>query len=291
MRISVLSLLLCLAPMLPAGAAAEALELEPIRALLRDRATRPQAQAAIERLLADHPRSAAAHALLGAAKLQQDDVTGAVQAYEQAASLAPADSEIQRQLGDAYGRSAQKAGALSKLGWARKCKAAYEKAVSLDPRNLAARQSLLTFYQAAPGIVGGGMDKAYAQAAAIKELDPTRGRLAFANLYVAEKKFAAAFAEHEAVLRDEPDNYAALYQIGRLAALSGERLDAGLAALGRCLELDPPAGQPGRAPTQWRIGNLHEKRGDLAAARAAYEEALRTQPDFAEARASLQKLD
>lgn len=291
MRIHLLSLLLYFAPVLPAVTAAEPPELEPIRTLLRDRATWPQAQAAIERLLADHPRSPVAHALHGTVKLRQDDVTGAVQAYEQAASLAPADSEIQRQLGDAYGRSAQKAGALSKLGWARKCKAAYEKAVALDPRNLAARQSLLAFYQAAPGIVGGGMDKAYAQAAAIKELDPTRGRLAFANLYAAEKKFAAAFAEHEAALREDPDNYAALYQIGRLAALSGERIDAGLAALRRCLELSPPPGQPGRAPTHWRIGNLHEKRGDPSAARAAYEEALRAEPDFAEARASLQKLE
>src|ERR1019366_5112550 len=121
----------------------------------------------------------------------------------------------------------------------------------------------------APGIAGGGSDKAAAEAAVIKKLDAARGRQAFAALYVADKKYDLAFAEFDEALKLSPDDYAALYQLGRLAAVSGQFLDRGLASLRRCLELTPPPNTPGHAAAQWRIGNLLEKKSDPAGARAA----------------------
>jgi tetratricopeptide (TPR) repeat protein len=260
-----------------------------VRTLLRENKI-SAAEAAANELIRAAPQDAAAHALLASVLVAKDDADAAVEAAEKSVTLDPASSDLQRQLGDTYSFAAQKAGMLGKMSFAKKCRAAYEKAVELDPKNVAARNSLMGFYQMAPGVMGGGIDKAYEQAAAIKELDPTRGRLAYAALYAAEKKTDLAFSELDAVLNASPDDYSALYQIGKLAATSGQSLDRGLAALRHCLELPAPAGAPGHAAAQWRLGNLLEKQNNPAGARQAYEAALRIDPKFAQAADSLKKL-
>ncbi|HVU16221.1 MAG TPA: tetratricopeptide repeat protein [Candidatus Didemnitutus sp.] len=51
--------------------------------------------------------------------------------------------------------------------------------------------------------------------------------------------------------------------------------------LRRCLELKAPKGQPDFSPVQWRLGNILERQGDKAGARAAYEAAVKADPHFA----------
>lgn len=249
-----------------------------------------EAQQAFETLDHSAPDNPEVLYYLGRLALRRNEYEKAAAILEKAAALAPNSSRIQQQLGDAYGSWAQKASMFSQLGLARKCRAAYEKAVELEPKSVDARFSLMGFYQQAPGFVGGGMDKAHAQADEIKKLDVNRGRLAIAGLYVAEKKYPEAFAEFDEVLKEKPDDYGALFQTGRLAAVSGERLDQGLAALRRCLDQTPPENQPGWAAAHWRSGNILEKKGDKAGARVAYEAALKVDPKFPQAIESLKKL-
>jgi tetratricopeptide (TPR) repeat protein len=249
-----------------------------------------EAQKAFEALAAADAANPDIQFYLGRLALQRDDHEKAVAYLEKAIALAPTDARYHHRLGDAYGRSAQKAGMFSKMGLAGKCRTAYEKAVELDPKSIDARLALLGFYQQAPGIVGGGMDKALLQAQAIKQLDPARGRMAIAGVYVIEKKYAQAFAEFDEALKEKPGDYAALFQAGRLAAISGERLASGLEALRQCLAQTPPGNQPGHAAAHWRIGNILEKQNDRLGARAAYEAALKLDPKFPQAIESLKKL-
>jgi tetratricopeptide (TPR) repeat protein len=265
-------------------------QIENVRGLLREKKI-AAAESAATALVTANPAAAEAHALLGSVYSAKGDGEAAVTACERAVELAPQNSEYQRQLGDACGLAAQKAGMLSKMSWAKKCRIAYEKAVELDANNISARTSLLGFYQMAPGMMGGGMDKAYEQAAAIKKLDDTRGRLVYAVLYAGEKKFAEAFTEYEAVLQTAPDNYDALYQFGKLTALTGDRIDRGMEALTKCLTLPPPAGSPGPDAAHWRLGNLWEKKGDKKSARAAYQAALAINPTYPPAIDALKKLE
>jgi tetratricopeptide (TPR) repeat protein len=250
-----------------------------------------EAQKAFEALAVTAPDNADIQFYLGRLALQRDDHEKAVSYLEKAIALAPNDSRMHHRLGDAYGLSAQKAGLFSKMGLAGKCRAEYEKAVELDPRNIDARASLMSYYQQAPGIAGGGLDKALVQAQEIKKLDAARGRFAVATVYAADKKFDQAFVEFEEVLKSNPDDYPALFQTGRLAAISGQRLDRGLAVLRQCLTMTPPAGQPPLAAAHWRIGNILEKQGDKAGARAAYEASLKADPKFPQAIESLKKLN
>ena len=282
-------LILLLLTIAVAHAAVSPDEIEKVRGLLRDKKL-SEAESAANVLVVANPKEAEAHALLGSVRTAKGDADGAVEACEKAVKLAPASSEYQRQLGDAYGLAGQKAGVLSKMSWGKKSLAAYEKAVELDPTNLTARSSLAGVYQMAPSIMGGGIDKAYTQAVEIKKLDATRGRIAYAMLYMSEKKFAEAFTELEEVLKTAPDNYSGLYQFGRLSALADERTDRGMEALKKCLALPPTPGSPGHDAAHWRLGNLWEKKGDKQAARAAYQAALAINPNFQQAIDSLKKL-
>jgi tetratricopeptide (TPR) repeat protein len=116
------------------------------------------------------------------------------------------------------------------------------------------------------------------------------GHRAFAALYVSDRKFDRALAEFDAILQAAPDDYGTLYQIGRLAATTGQFNDRGLAGLQRCLKLTPGRGDPTHANAQWRIGQILEKRTDFPGARGAYEAALKLDPKFTPAADSLKKL-
>lgn len=226
---------------------------------------------------------------LGRLALWFDEGNEALRHLERAARLAPNDARVQNALGDAYGLMAQNAGLLSKLGWAKKCRAAYERAVRLAPANTAFRWSLLGYNLVAPRIAGGGYDRALAQAEEIRRLDSAEGRSAFATIYLADKKTAAAFAQFDAVLALSPDDVIALYHVGRCAALSGEQLERGKAALQRCLELSLPEGeaQPTRACVHYRLSNILEQQGDATGAKAELEAAMHEHPDFRPAKIQL----
>jgi tetratricopeptide (TPR) repeat protein len=251
-----------------------------------------EAQQAFEQLAAAAPKDPEINYYLGQLALRRDDTERAMKYLEVATTSAPAVARYHHAFGNASGRSAQKAGMLSKIGFAKKCLAAYERAVALEPGNMNFRQSLFEYYRQAPGLAGGGFDKAAAQAEAMKQLDGTQGRIAYATLYAGEKKYDLALAQFDEVLQTEPDNYAALYQVGRLAAVTGQFLDRGVTSLRRCLELPVPAtpNTPGHAAAQWRLGQLLEKKSDLAAARSAYEAAVKLDPAFNPAIDSLRKL-
>ena len=89
------------------------------------------------------------------------------------------------------------------------------------------------------------------------------------------------------VLRDQPGDTDALFQIGRLAAQSGQQLDRGLAAL-RELAAHPDRKTDARLHTF--IGNILEKFGDKPGAITAYEAALASDPGFTRALEALRKL-
>jgi tetratricopeptide (TPR) repeat protein len=230
----------------------------------------------------DQPDSVELNFYLGRLALWFDDEVDALAHLEKAARLLPDDARVQNALGDACGLAAQKAGLLAKLGWARKCLNAYRRAAELAPAVPAYRWSLLGFYCVAPRIAGGGRDEAEAQAREIAKLDPMGGRVARATLFLAANKPTEAFAQFDEVLRETPDDFTALYHVGRCAALSGLQLDRGLAALERCLRLLPPHGEgmPTLANVHHRLGEILARRGDRSGAEVHAAAARRVHPDF-----------
>lgn len=110
------------------------------------------------------------------------------------------------------------------------------------------------------------------------------------GLLTAAERYDEAMELTAAYLRRRPTDMAALYQLGRIGALSGKRLDRAEEALRTYLRHTPKAGAPSLAAAHWRLGMIQEKRGDGVRARQEYEAALRLDPKFAGARAALSKL-
>ena len=88
----------------------------------------------------------------------------------------------------------------------------------------------------------------------------------------------------------DPTDLLARYQIGKIGALTGRELDVAQASLEEYLRHDPPENGPSHAAAHWRLGMIHEHRGDFDLARAGYEESLRLDPDFEQASTALDKL-
>jgi len=79
--------------------------------------------------------------------------------------------------------------------------------------------------------------------------------------------------------------------LGRTASISGLNLDRGITALQKCLTLPaPPKYNVQPTAVQYRLGTLFAKKGDMTAARAAYEAALRLDPRNKPASDALAKL-
>jgi tetratricopeptide (TPR) repeat protein len=170
--------------------------LEPVNADL----TVGRADDAISRLslsLAANATDAEAHNLLCRVYYQEERWDDAIHECETAVRLMPQESEYHLWLGRAYGEKADKIHSIKAYGLAKKVRDEFERAVQLDGANVDALADLGEFYTAAPGIVGGGKQKAQYGAAQAHQL---KGRLAEKdkNLPLAESEFKAAVeASHQ----------------------------------------------------------------------------------------------
>lgn len=134
--------------------------------------------------------------------LDKGDLTSAVEAGESLVKESPT-SESWYWLGRAYGEKARRASIFTQLSWAKKCRLAFEKSVSLDPRSVDARMALLQYHVHAPRIVGGGLDKAQDDVGVLAKLDAARGH--WAEGLVATKRKDLARAERELLAAIEAD--------------------------------------------------------------------------------------
>ncbi len=175
-------------------------------------------RAIAEPRVAASPNDAQAAYLLASVKEELGDLQNALTLAEKAVSLEPNNARYHLRVATISIELGQKAGIFKGLGLARRFRAEAEKAISLDPKYLDAREALMEFYFEAPGIAGGDKKKAWATADEIGRIDSARGLLAQANLAAREKKpakqeeflkRAAASAPHDyRVLRELAGFYA-----------------------------------------------------------------------------------
>lgn len=132
--------------------------------------------------------------LIGRNRFKLGDYKRAGEAFEKALAADPANSTYALWLGRSLGRRAESANPLLAPSLASKARRWFERAVELDPHNLEALSDLLEYYLEAPGVLGGGLEKARAVAARIKEVDPAEGANAEARVAMKRKEFSTAEA-------------------------------------------------------------------------------------------------
>jgi tetratricopeptide (TPR) repeat protein len=119
---------------------------------------------------------------------------------EKAISLAPDEGLYHLWMGRIYGEKADRAGFLTAMGLAKKVHGEFERSVELSPNNWEARTDLAEYYLEAPAIVGGGKDKARAQAALLAPLNPAMAHWVTGRIAEKDKEFAAAEREYRAAI-------------------------------------------------------------------------------------------
>nr|WP_225444584.1 hypothetical protein [Pseudomarimonas arenosa] len=172
--------------------------------------------------------------------------------------------------------------------------------------------------------MGGGRDKAEAQAKAIAELDAAEGKVAAANLALQDDSDSTAESLYREALRANPASIRALfgfnaflqnrkrfddvrtlwvdaldhektlalgrYQLGRLAAITGDHIEQGLAYLDAFIAAGEEPEQLSLAAAQWRRGQLLDKLGRRDEAIAAFELAMNDRDVGEMAKADLKRV-
>jgi tetratricopeptide (TPR) repeat protein len=268
-----------------------------------------------------HPRNADGWVALARARLMAGKAEPAIAAAQKATQLAPGNAQAFFMLGNAYGMRIGQVGMLSKMSIAPKLRDAFERTVQLDPGQLEARGDLISYYLQAPSMLGGGIEKARAQAVEIGKRDAAQGLLARAGIarfehkadlalslyrnalaakphdrdtrlavimgYEQMERWADAFGLLHAWTVEDPSTGAAWYQTGRASALSGLHADEGIAALQRYLAMPHAADDVDNKHALYRMGQIQPRAGRTADARASWQQALKLDPDFTEAREAL----
>jgi cytochrome c-type biogenesis protein CcmH/NrfG len=152
----------------------------------------------LQQKISGSPNDADSYNLLCRAYFALGSWDPGVSACEKAVALAPNNSEYHLWLGRIYGEKADASSFFTAAGLAKKVRTEFETAVRLKPDDVGARTDLAEFYLEAPGIVGGGRDKAEAQAQTLSTMDAAKAHWVIARIAEKKKDMAAAEREYRA---------------------------------------------------------------------------------------------
>ena len=145
--------------------------------------------------LSSTPKDAESSNLLCRAYFELEDWDRAEPSCKKATSLDPDNGRFHLWLGRVYGEIADHANFMTAASLAGKVRGEFERAVLLNPSDVDARLDLAEFYVEAPGVIGGGEQRARDEARSIATVNPAREHWVYAR--IAEKKKEFATAEHE----------------------------------------------------------------------------------------------
>jgi Flp pilus assembly protein TadD len=137
-------------------------------------------------------KTSAVNVLLGKCYFMTGDYKKSAEYLEKAVGAEPKNSIYQGWLGRLYLRRAESSFPLTAMRWASKGRTALETAAQLDPSNYEAVGDLFDFYMDAPGVMGGGIEKAEKLAVTVAQRDPAEGEYDQFRIAEQRKQFDAA---------------------------------------------------------------------------------------------------
>lgn len=277
----------------------------------------------LQQRTANAPEDAESFNLLCRAYFMMDEWDRGIPACERARNLDPQSSLYHLWLGRIYGEKADRAGFFSAAGLAKKVRSSFERAVALDPKSWEARTDLAEFYLEAPGIVGGGKDKAREQARQLFALNPAMAHWVLARIAEKEKDAAVAEREYHAEIEsshssargwldlaiflrhanrlDEMeealrklescpvDRRESLMDGASLLLRTGRDPALGIRLLRRYLSAPVEEGPASKAHNL--LGELLEKQGERRVAAEEFRAALALQPNYSKAQENLKRVE
>jgi tetratricopeptide (TPR) repeat protein len=268
-----------------------------------------------------NPQNAEAIHHLCRAYFQYEDWDRAESRCKKAVEMQPNNSGFHRWLGRVYGQKAERA--TLPISLALKTRDEFQRAAELDPTDANAAVDVAEYYLEAPGIMGGGKDKAREQARIIGKTSPAQEHWVYAriaekskDLVTAEKEYRkmvdAGNGSAEAWLNlafyyrnqkryDEMEQ--AFFKMTQapmparevLVEAAGSLLRTGrdfpfAIQLMRRYFSDGPVEEAPAFKAHYLLGQLLEKQGDQAAAAAEYRSAVSLAKNYEPARAALRRV-
>jgi tetratricopeptide (TPR) repeat protein len=284
-----------------------------------------KAISALQEAALKDPKDGEIQFLLAKNFLELQEYDAAIKSGEKAVALDLQNSIYHEWLGKAYGEKADHAGWFSAMSLAKKARKEFQTAVELDGKNYSARQALIEFDCSAPGIVGGGEEKAQPHIKELMELDAAEGYYAAGNCRRQKKDFVVSDEEFTKALESQPKSANLIYDIGDYAVRRGqpERLIA-VAEIGERVAPNDPRGKfyqgvglvlkgekpeeaerllreyanrapkrsgyPSLAATHAWLGRLYESKSDTEDAKKEFEDALELDPKNKMAQEGLKRI-
>lgn len=269
------------------------------------------------------PNDAQAYNLLTRTYFYMGHWDDAAAAAERAAALEPSTSDYQLWLGRAVGEKAAHSSFVTAVRMVPKIRGAFERAVQLNSSNSAARADLAEFYMEAPTFLGGGRDKALAQAEALASQDAAAAHWVKARLAERAKQLETAEQEYRAAIAASPhpggrwldlagfyrsrgrldqmetavnrasedaDSGTVPYEAAMLLFQAGRNFPGAVVLLHKHLA---SASQPEAAPAyeaHYLLGQILEKQGNPQAAAGEYRTALALAREFDPAQIALKRV-
>src|SRR5215813_3137172 len=283
-----------------------------------------RAIAVLSQELAANSRDAEAHNLLCRVFYQEERWDKAVSECERAVELDSRSSTYQLWLGRAYGQKADHSSFVTAASLAPKVRVAFERAIQLDPKNVEARCDVSEFYIEAPPLMGGGSDKALAQAEVLVQHDPAAAHWLRARVAEHRKQIDLAESEYKKAIESdrEPaerlfdlasfyrrmgrisdmeetvtrlsstsqESGAALFDAASLLLRAGRNFPGAIQLMRRYLASNNKGELAPAFQAYYRLGILLEKTGDSSGAAESHRKALELASDYAPAGSALRRL-
>lgn len=278
----------------------------------------------LQKTVADSPADAASFNLLCRAYYSFGGWDQAISACEKSVAQEPNNSMYHLWLGRAYGEKADNSNVFSAASLAKKTRVEFETAVQLNSENVEARGDLSEFYVEAPGMMGGGTDKAEAQAQALDKLFPARAHWIRARIAEKKKDYPTAEKEYRAAIQtrdnsatwldlasyfrhrdrlpemEDAINHAvdgkidppeASFEAAEMLIRTGRNFTKATALLRKYLDSDHLVEEAPAFKAHYQLGVVLEKQGDKKGAAQEYSAALAMAKGFSRAKEALDRVN
>ncbi len=245
------------------------------------------AKTILEKIIDNDDKNHEAYFILGKTWMGLKDYEEATESFEEAVELLDENADYHFWLGQAIAMDARESNVISQAMMASDILEAFERTVELDSTHIPGRIGVINFYLAAPGIMGGDVEKAKQNAKELLKLDEMKGRTALARIYLKQEKMDSVEIQIS-MLEKNFENDKSLgnfYNSLGYYYLAENKIDKAIEAFEKQVKINPES-----ANSYDSLGDGYKAAKRFDDAIAQYKKALEINPDFSASANNLEEL-